>query len=383
MGAKSGTSPGNAKPFSSLNSVISSLSSTGGEVLLLANKGIYNISSSMNISSGGSSSSKPVVVKTYRASAETSKAILRGTRVSPWVNKSSSQGKEFLRLMSGADHLHFEDLQFENFGNGIFRIAKPIKDLQLRRIRAVNFTRLVENYLSGSGSNASVNGLVMQDIEGFGYTRGLVRLKYSSQNVLISRVVGDSQGQLDKDDFPMGIALHNSVSAVTVQKALMKNHRQNLGNSSKYYNGDGVATESNVKDVRIVDTVSSGNSDGGFDLKSTETVLVRTYAHNNKRNFRFWNPASVYDSKSVDPQKFGGSGNKVHVGTYGSRNFQVKFYDVDILDTDSNARVFSLGENQDASISVDGGVIRIEGTADLVDSAGRLSISSDTVLDIP
>lgn len=381
-GNKSGSSISNAKPFKSLNSAISSLSSTGGEILLLSNKGTYSIKSSMNITKGGESSDKVVIIKTYRENDHSTKALFRGTRIAPWVNKSNSTGKEFIRLLKGANHLSFEDIAFENFGNGIFRIADSIENLTLRRIRAKNFTRLVENYHTGSASHASVKKLNLEDIEAYGYTRGVIRLKYAGKDIKLSRVLGDSQGQLDAKDFPMGIALDNNVSNVEIRKSLLKNHRQKKSSNSSYFNGDGIATESNVSSVLIEDTISSGNSDGGFDLKSTQTILKRTLAQNNKRNYRFWNGAELQNVLSFNPEKFGGSGNKVHFGAYGSRDFEIKIFDIDVVDESPNARVFSVGENKKSSMTIDGGLIYIKGNPNLTDSPGRVNIKTSTTIEI-
>ncbi len=377
-GNKSGSSAQNAKAFKDINGLISKLSSTGGEILLLSNKGIYNITKSMNISKGSLDELNPITIKTLRANESSTKAIFRGTRQAPWVDKSSNSGKEFMRLMSGANNLIFEDIEFQNFGNGIFRIANPIKNLVLSKIRAKNFTRLIENYKSGSGSHASVENLNIENIEALGYTRGVMRLKYSSKNITIDKVLGDSQKQLDKDDFPMGVAIDNNVHKVVISKSLFKNHRQKKSSNSSYFNGDGVATESNVDDVTIEDTISSLNSDGGFDLKSTNTRIIRSLASENKRNYRFWNPAILSNVRSVNPVKYGGSGNKIHFGNYGSRSFVVEIENVDVLDSTSNARVFSVGEAQNSRMKIFSGQIVIEGSADLMDSPGRVEISPET-----
>ncbi len=377
-GNKSGSTAQNAKAFKDINGLISKLSSTGGEILLLSNKGIYNITKSINISKGSSNELNPISIKTLRVNESSSKAIFRGTRQAPWVDKSTKSGKEFIRLMSGANNLIFEDIEFQNFGNGIFRIAKPIKNLTLSKIRAKNFTRLIENYKSGSGSHASVENLKIENIEALGYTRGVIRLKYSSKNIVIDKVLGDSQKQLHKDDFPMGVAIHNSVKKILISKSLLKNHRQKKSSNSSYFNGDGVATESNVDDVIIEDTISSLNSDGGFDLKSTNTRVIRSLASENKRNYRFWNPVTLSRVRSVNPVKYGGSGNKIHFGNYSSRSFVVEIESVDVLDTTSNARVFSVGEARNSRMKILSGQVVIEGSADLFDSPGRVEISPET-----
>lgn len=55
-----------------------------------------------------------------------------------------------------------------------------------------------------------------------------------------------------------------------------------------YTNGDGIASERPVDSLLIERVTANGNSDAGFDLKSTNTVLNDTHAERNKRNYRFW-----------------------------------------------------------------------------------------------
>ena len=108
--------------------------------------------------------------------------------------------------------------------------------------------------------------LKLENIEALGYTRGVIRLKYNSKNITINNLLGDSEQQLDQSSFPMGIALDDYVSNVNISNSLLKNHRQQRSSSSSYFNGDGIATESKVDDVNIVDTISSGNSDGDLQM---------------------------------------------------------------------------------------------------------------------
>src|SRR3546814_2270720 len=59
-----------------------------------------------------------------------------------------------------------------------------------------------------------------------------------------------------------------------------------------YFNGDGFASERGVYDVRFIDTVARGNTDGGYDLKSSGTVVVRALSEENGRNYRLWGERS-------------------------------------------------------------------------------------------
>lgn len=107
--------------------------------------------------------------------------------------------------------------------------------------------------------------------------------------------------------------------------------------------------------------------------------MLRTIASNNKRNYRFWNPASLSSVTSLNPQKFGGGGNKVHFGAYGSRSFNVTIEGVNVIDTDSNSRVFSVGENKNSKIIINSGVIQTNENPDLRDSHTRVEFSPEII----
>ena len=83
--------------------------------------------------------------------------------------------------------------------------------------------------------------------------------------------------------------------------------------SGSYWNADGFATERGVYNVRFENTVASGNTDGGYDLKSTDTVLVNVIAENNGRNFRLWGEVELINPTGIDPHKHGGSGGQFQI----------------------------------------------------------------------
>jgi Ca2+-binding RTX toxin-like protein len=125
-------------------------------------------------------------------------------------------------------------------------------------------------------------------------------------------VVGDSQHQ-NGGLYISGILLDGTVHDVLISHTEMKNSYGN-GTASEYWNGDGFTTERGVYNVRFEDTVASGNTDAGYDLKSSNTVLVRAVAEGNNRNYRFWSDSiTLEDSVSLSPVHSGGVASTIHV----------------------------------------------------------------------
>ena len=72
--------------------------------------------------------------------------------------------------------------------------------------------------------------------------------------------------------------------------------------------------------MRFEDTVASGNTDAGYDLKSSDTTLLRARADDNMRNFRVWGESVLTECVSENPHKRGGKGSQNHlwIGERGS-----------------------------------------------------------------
>src|SRR5690606_20652627 len=165
-----------------------------------------------------------------------------------------------------------------------FRIGADIENLTIRQVDAANVTRFVENNAFPDQATATISGLTVQDVEVAGYSSGAIRLKYDSHDIVLQDVKGDSQGQ-DGGLYIVGVHLDGTVHDVLIQRVQMDNSFGN-GAADRYWNGDGFATERGVFDVRFEDVSASGNTDAGFDLKSSTTIVVNAFAEGNKRNYR-------------------------------------------------------------------------------------------------
>jgi Ca2+-binding RTX toxin-like protein len=309
-GAKDGSSWANAGTLSSLSKFVAAAGS-GGQILLRADQGAYNVSSPISLSKGGTTGA-PVTIKGVDGNGADMKAEFIGTRASSY-SPGAAEGAEVFRLLAGADNLHFSNLAFKNIGNGAFRIGGDIKDLMIEHMTAHNVTRFIENYVSGTARSASVDGLTVRDVDVHGFSKGAIRLQYNSRNVLLEDVLGDGERQ-EGELYVFGVHLDGTVHDVVLRKVTMKNVYGH-GTASEYWNGDGFATEGGTYNIRFEDTVASGGTDAGYDLKSHNTVLVRALAEDNNRNYRFWSDTiTMEDSVSLNPHyQGGGSPSQAHI----------------------------------------------------------------------
>jgi len=308
-GLRNGSDAANAGTIGSLSAFIAA-AGPGGEVLLLADEGAYQQNVAIQIAAGGEAGA-PVSIRGVDSGGNPMPAEIVGTRAENW-SPGQNSGLELFRLGSGADNLSFQDLSIKNFGNGAFRIGADIENLTIKHVDAENVHRFVEDNAFTAETTATVSGLTIQDVNVTGYASGAIRLKYDSHDIVIEDVKGDSQGQ-DGGLYIVGVHLDGTVHDVLLLRVQMDNSYGN-GAPDEYWNGDGFATERGVYDIRFEDTSASNNTDAGYDIKSSSTVLVNAFAEGNKKNYRLWSDSiTVEDSVSLNPQKLGGTSGTSHV----------------------------------------------------------------------
>lgn len=332
-GRADGTNWKNAAQISALPALVDQ-AGPGGTVLLRADQGAYTVTSTIQIRSGGKAGA-PVTVRGVDGTGAPKAAEIVSDRDVP----AGAAGSEVFRLMNGASHLVFEGLTFRNVGNGAFRFGADVQDITIRRIKAYNVQRFIENYASKPNTSASVTGLVVKDVEVRGFSKGVLRLQYDSSDILIEDVHGDSEKQ-SHDNFAMGVSLDDTVHDVVIRRTVMGNAYNSRG---EYWNGDGFTTERGVYNVRFENTRAIGNTDAGYDLKSRDTVLTGAYAAKNKRNFRVWSDSvTLKDCTGDDPQKAGGTGSAAQVWL--ADNAKAIIVDCRFTNADKGAVVFELSK---------------------------------------
>lgn len=280
----------------------------GGRIFVRADAGPYRTTGTTYLKAGGVAGAPVVVQGVDVQGRPTVRALLLGTRTAPY-RPDGARGREVFELRRGARHLVFANLAFRNQGTP-FAVAGDVQGLRIQDVSATNVRYFVNNYASSKEPSAVLTGLVMRNVAVRGFSKSALMLRYTSSNVLLEDVHGDSQQQ-DRDNFAMGVSLKGGVHHVVLRRVTMMGARDTRGS---YWNGDGFAAERGVHDVRFENTRAFGNTDGGYDIKSTRTVLVGAVAADNKRNFRFWSKdARATGCVSVSPLRRGGSGTQAQV----------------------------------------------------------------------
>lgn len=283
------------------------LARPGRRVWIRADLGAYRLDAPLEFRAGGTAEA-PTTVEGVDASGAPMRAVLTGNRTAPY-DPAGNPGNEAFRLLSGADHLRFRNLSFLNQGH-CFRLAGDIAGIEIADIDARNVRRFVEDAHTGESGTATVSGLTIRNVQIRGFSKDAIRLRYETHDVLIEDVLGDSERQ-DGDDFAEGVSLDDTAHDVTLRRVTMRNAHDT---KNAYWNGDGFSAERGTYRLRFEDTVASGSTDAGYDLKSSDTVLIRASASDNAVNFKFWGRnIALKDCIGLAPYKRGGTGDQNQV----------------------------------------------------------------------
>ena len=168
--------------------------------------------------------------------------------------------------------------------NGVFLIKGPVSGLTIGPVTVTGAYRAIESADGSAVSNLNIIGFTATDIQ-----RDGIRLRNANSTTISDFRIAMRDTPQSGTNLPQGIALYAG-DGIAVRNGNISGFRMDSV-PGKYPNGDGIAAEREVTNLTIERVVSSNNSDAGFDLKSSGTVLNDAVAEDNHRGFRFWGSA--------------------------------------------------------------------------------------------
>lgn len=152
-----------------------------------------------------------------------------------------------------------------------------------------------------SNKNVHIRNLTIDGVRATDLGRDGIRIRGDAVGVRIRNFALSMRGAPQATpNLPIGIAVQEG-RRIAISDGVVSGFRMRQV-EGKYTNGDGVATERPVDGLSIVRVRSSDNSDGGFDLKSTNVFLDQLTAERNGRNYRFWGSVRANRLTSNDPR---------------------------------------------------------------------------------
>lgn len=217
-------------------------------------------------------------------------------------------GEPVYYVRSGAA---YRDVRARDVGNGLFVIREPVHDVQIADIRVAGGYRVIENRAAPEMPAAGCTGLRVRGARASDLERSFARIRYDSHDGVIEDVRASGILATGSTDLPVGIAFDGTARDFRVERCLMRGFQWKR-KDRQYWNGDGFSTERGNERMLFRHCAAWDNSDGGFDLKSTETVLDDCVSGRNARNFRLWSSIRATRLTSLDPIKIGGTGDTNH-----------------------------------------------------------------------
>lgn len=231
----------------------------------------------------------------------------RPLRFAPSV-RIAAEGEPVYVVRSGATYrgVHARDV-----GNGLFVIRDSVRGVQIADIEVAGGYRVIENSSVPRAAGADCVGLRVRGARAADLRRSFARIRYASHDGVIEDVTASGTLTTGAHDLPVGIGFQDTAHDFRLERCTMRGFRWKRGDN-KYWNGDGFSTERGNARFVFKQCAAWDNSDGGFDLKSSETLLDDCTSGRNARNFRLWSSIRATRLTSVNPQKIGGIGDTNH-----------------------------------------------------------------------
>ena len=220
----------------------------------------------------------------------------------------AARGEQVYVVRSGRSYRH---IRARDVGNGLFVIREPVRNVRISDVRVNGGYRVIENTVAPDLVSAGCVGLQVRGARATGLGRSFARIRYDSHHGVFEDISASGTLQTGSTDLPVGIGFADTAHDFRIERCFMRGFQWKRGDR-QYWNGDGFSTERGNARFLFRQCAAWDNSDGGFDLKSTETLLDDCISGRNARNFRLWTSMRATRLISLDPIKIGGIGDTNH-----------------------------------------------------------------------
>lgn len=325
----------------------------GGVIHIRADEGdIYDLSEkTIKIDAGGTERA-PIVIRGSRSDGGEGYAKLKSGRTL-WTLPESSEaitdtsqwnhGGDLFVLTSGTRHITFETLDLQQAGNAI-KIVDALRGLTIRNCKGYNLRRFLE-----VDGKIDVSDVVVSHVAVVGFSKHCFRCRGTGQNWLFEAISANS-GRQDRDNFAVGLGIYGQAHGIVVRDSEFANCHDSY---NRYWNADGISSEEENYDILIENVVCRGNTDGGVDLKSSNTIVRNCQFLDNKINVRIWSDVTLVNTITKSAHLRGGVGYAAHVGTYANKEVKgnLRIDGIKMLEQNPEVSLFSLG-GEDTTIAL-------------------------------
>lgn len=212
-----------------------------------------------------------------------------------WTKEAPEKGPTFVSMAPGASFIEIANFELRSY-KGVLVAKGPNHGL---RILDVDAQECRDAFWIEGGAVASVpdsgsGDIVLDGCDVIRYTKRALRTMDGVHHMKVLNCVADAGGKdYAVEVFPVGFHILGGKASgvkdhhIEFVNCEARNNWHDAG-PDKYWNADGYAAERNTADLTFINCRAFGNTDGGWDLKTTRPKWVDCVAIANKRNYRVW-----------------------------------------------------------------------------------------------
>ncbi len=286
---------------------------------------------------GGDYTAKPVKLSANGTSEKEIKTLKGVTQdgkrpvfTGEWQKEDKGSGFAMFSITPESSWWAIENLEIRNCREAVVT-ASPGR-VSNGRITDVDVQGTRDAFVFLGGAYASkpevgTHNIEIRDCDVLHYTKRGFRFRDGCYDIQVINCTADSGGkEWYIEPFPMSFNVIGGSKGsgvfdhdITFIDCIARNNYHEKDGDS-YWNGDGFCAESTAYNLTYIRCESYGNTDGGWDDKSPNPLLISCIAKDNKKNYRFWNQepgALLWNCISEAPIKRGGNSNSVGLWTGG------------------------------------------------------------------
>ena len=265
-----------------------------GNILTIA-AGEYTNLSGIELKAGGTKD-KPIVIRGEVKGGK--RPVITGT----WKREAPAKGPHFLSLKPGVSYVTIENLDLNHFRSAIIANG-PNHGVKVSKVDLA-YTRdgyVLDGGMVGGLPESGSSGWEFTDCNVTFHSKKGFRTANGVHHCKFIRCKTDGGGKdyaniEPRDIFSVGFQINGSYRAKGGAKPdhhlefieCEANNNYYDPTPKRYWNADGFCSEAATHDLTFIRCKASGNTDGGWDLKTTRPKLIECVSSGNKRNYRVW-----------------------------------------------------------------------------------------------
>ncbi|MEK3883346.1 cadherin-like beta sandwich domain-containing protein [Paenibacillus sp. PL2-23] len=288
-GTMDGSSWANAMNGNWVDGLQKAWDSAGATGTVFVGSGDYDVPQILEMTSGGLSVVEPKKLQ----------GVDRGSGLPVFhgdFSHTMQRRGTLIEVASEVSYWLLEDIEINRYYYGVETKGRNVG----YRILNVDVSFMSDGlYLRGGATaqDASIgsNDILIEDSDFKYYTKRGIRFRDGNYNATVNRCTADAGGEAYwvTGNFPFSFQVADADQAagvidrdITFNDCEGRNNYHNGGTG--YWNGDSFVSEWNADNITYNRCKAFDNTDGGWDVKATNTYLNDCVALGNKRGFRFW-----------------------------------------------------------------------------------------------